>query len=114
MPNASLYVQTFAFRCFCLLTLLYEGKPANRSQMDTKRKTCDIRTRERNVYVFIDISSTDIDNLVAPLTSAWKPAAQKFLTVVSATSAPTFQLLLHQQNVCHQDGCLADQTDGGH
>jgi hypothetical protein len=27
-----------------ILLLLYEGESVNRSQMDTKRKTCDIRT----------------------------------------------------------------------
>jgi hypothetical protein len=34
-------------------------------------------------------------------TSASKPAAQSISTVVSATSAPQFQPLRHQRNVCH-------------
>jgi hypothetical protein len=36
------------------------------------------------------------------------------MTVVSATSAPLFQPLHHQQNRCHQGGLIADQTDESH
>jgi hypothetical protein len=36
------------------------------------------------------------------------------LTVVSGTSAPPFQPLRHQGNVCHQGGFIEDQTDGSH
>jgi hypothetical protein len=41
---------------------MYEGKSVNKSQMDIKRKTCDIRTRKR--HLFLDTSSTNIDTLV--------------------------------------------------
>jgi hypothetical protein len=40
----------------------YEGESVNRPQMDTKHKTCDIRTRE--IHLFLDISSTNTDTLV--------------------------------------------------
>jgi hypothetical protein len=40
-------------------------------------------------------------NLFHRFTSAPKPAEQKFLTVVSETSAPPFQLLRHQRNDFH-------------
>jgi hypothetical protein len=40
----------------------YEGESVNRPQMDIKRKTCDIQTWEK--HLFLDISSTNIDTLV--------------------------------------------------
>jgi hypothetical protein len=40
---------------------LYEGQSVNRSQMDIKRKTCDIQTWKK--HLFLDISSTNIDTL---------------------------------------------------
>jgi hypothetical protein len=42
-----------------------EGESVNRSQMDTGRKTCCIRTWEK--YLFLDISSTYIDTLIQSL-----------------------------------------------
>jgi hypothetical protein len=46
--------------------LNYEGESVNRSQVDTERKTCDIRTWKKK-HMFIDISSTNIDTLVPSL-----------------------------------------------
>jgi hypothetical protein len=43
----------------------YEGDSVNRSQMDIKRKTCDIRTWKR--HSFLEITSTNIDILVPSL-----------------------------------------------
>jgi hypothetical protein len=40
----------------------YEGESVNRSQMDIKLKTCDIRTWMK--HLFLDIFSTNIDTLV--------------------------------------------------
>jgi hypothetical protein len=41
------------------------GRVSNRSQMDVKRKTCDIRTWKK--YLLLDISSTNTDTLVLVL-----------------------------------------------
>jgi hypothetical protein len=41
---------------------LYKEQSVNRSQMDTKRKTCDIRTWRK--HLFLNISSTNIHTLV--------------------------------------------------
>jgi hypothetical protein len=54
-------------------TYFYEGDAVNRSQMDIKYKTHDIRTWKR--LLFLDISSINIDTLVLSLNSASKPAA---------------------------------------
>jgi hypothetical protein len=43
----------------------YEGEPANWTQLDIKRKTCDIRTWKK--YLFLDISSTNIDTFAPSL-----------------------------------------------
>jgi hypothetical protein len=43
----------------------YEGESVNRSQMDTKRKICDIQTWKK--HVFLDISSTNTDTFVPSL-----------------------------------------------
>jgi hypothetical protein len=45
--------------------LLYEGESVNRSQMDIKRKICDIRTWKK--HLFLDVSSTNIDTHVPSL-----------------------------------------------
>jgi hypothetical protein len=44
---------------------LHEGDSITRSQMDIKRKTCDIRIWEK--HLSIDMSSTNIDTLVPSL-----------------------------------------------
>jgi hypothetical protein len=74
--------------CLSLIDLVsYEGESVNRSQTDIKRKTCGSRTWGKNIY-----SSTypplTLKHLSRRFTSASKPATLKFLTVVSATSAP--------------------------
>jgi hypothetical protein len=43
----------------------YEGESVNRSQMDIKHKTCDIRILKK--HLFLDISSPNIDTLVPSL-----------------------------------------------
>jgi hypothetical protein len=45
--------------------MIYEGESVNRSQMDIKRNTYDIRTWRR--HLFLDISSINIDTLVPSL-----------------------------------------------
>jgi hypothetical protein len=56
----------------------------NRSQMDVKSKTCDIRTW--NKHLFIDISSTDIDILVPTLYQCVETRSH-FRTSVSTSSS---------------------------
>jgi hypothetical protein len=43
----------------------YEGRSVNRSQIDMKRKTFDIRTWKK--HLFLGISSTNTDTLVPSL-----------------------------------------------
>jgi hypothetical protein len=45
----------------------YEGQLVNRTQMDIKRKTCDIGTWEKYFFAFLDISSIIIDIFVPSL-----------------------------------------------
>jgi hypothetical protein len=51
-------------RKLCLI-VNYEGESVNRSQMDIKRKTRDIRNWKK--HLFLDISSTNTDTLVPSL-----------------------------------------------
>ncbi|PNF32620.1 hypothetical protein B7P43_G17956 [Cryptotermes secundus] len=44
---------------------IYEEESVNRSQMDIKRKTCDIPTWEE--HLFLDMPSTNIDTLCSLL-----------------------------------------------
>jgi hypothetical protein len=60
---------------------IYEGESVNRPQMDIKRRTCHIRIWGK--HIFLNIFSTNYR-----FTNASIPAAEKSLTVVSATSAP--------------------------
>jgi hypothetical protein len=71
----------------------------NTSQMDIKRKTCDIRTRKK--HFILDISSTNIGTLVQSKKVRRNLEHRSLFTVVSATSAPQFQPLLHQRNIYH-------------
>jgi hypothetical protein len=51
---------------FCWIKeFIYEGESVNRSQMDIQRKTCDIRTWKK--HLFLDISSANTDTLVPSL-----------------------------------------------
>jgi hypothetical protein len=67
--------------------------------MDVKRKTCDIRTWKK--HLFLDISLTNIDTLVPSLYQCVKTRSIEVFWVASATSAPPFQPLRHQRNVCY-------------
>jgi hypothetical protein len=44
------------------ILLTYEGELVHMSQMNMKRKTCDVRTWKQQL--FLDISSTNTDTLV--------------------------------------------------
>jgi hypothetical protein len=77
---------------------LRERESVNKSQLDIERKTCDIRNRKRIIY-FSTYPPVTLLHLFHRFTSTSKPAAQKFLTVVSATSTLPFQLLRHQRNI---------------
>jgi hypothetical protein len=79
---------------------MYKREPVNRSQMDIKHKTCDIRTWKQR-HLFLDISPPTLIHLSHLFTSAWNPQHRSLLNVVSATPAPPFQPLRHQRNVCH-------------
>jgi hypothetical protein len=70
--------------------------------MDIKRKTYDIRTWKK--YLFLDISSTNIDTLVQSLYQCVATRCIEVFLTVSATSAFPFQPLRHERNVCHQGG----------
>jgi hypothetical protein len=54
----------------------------------------------KNIY-FSTYPPPTLIHLSHRFTSASKPTTQKSLTVVLATSAPPFQPLRHQRNVCH-------------
>jgi hypothetical protein len=65
--------------------------------MDIKRKTCDIRTCEKHLYLYI--SSTNIDALVPSLYQCAKTRSiEVFFTAVSDTSAPPSQPLRLQRS----------------
>jgi hypothetical protein len=58
---------------------------------------------EPGKHLFFDISSTNIDTLVPSLYQCFETrSVEIFFVVVSATSAPPFQPLRHQRNICHQ------------
>jgi hypothetical protein len=66
-----------------ILFCLYKGESVSRSQFIIKRKTFDIRTWEK--YLFLDISSTNICPIALPVLR--NQQHRSLLTVVSATSA---------------------------
>jgi hypothetical protein len=59
----------------------YEGESVNSSQMDIKRKTCDIRTRKK--YLFLDMSSTNTETLVPSLYQCVEPRSIEVLRLLS-------------------------------
>jgi hypothetical protein len=67
--------------------------------MDIKRKTYDIQTWKK--HLLLGTFSTNIDTLVPSLYQCVETRSRSILIVVSATSAPPFQPLRHQRNVCH-------------
>jgi hypothetical protein len=68
--------------------------------MDIKCKICDILTRKKNIH-FSTYPPPTMIHLSHRFTKKSKPADGSLLTVVSATSAPPFQNLSHQRNVCN-------------
>jgi hypothetical protein len=87
------------FSCYSPLKkpgLRLEGESVNRSQMDIKRKTCDIRT-----WNFFSRHILHQYWYTCPIALPVRRNQQhrSLLTVVSAISAPPFQLLRHQRNV---------------
>jgi hypothetical protein len=78
----------------------YKGESVNRSQTDIKHKTRDIRTWGGGGHTFLDISSTNIDAFVPSFYLSVE--ARSLLAAVSATFAPSFEPLRHQQNLCNQ------------
>jgi hypothetical protein len=66
-------------------------------------------------HLFLDISSTNMDTLFPSFYQFVETRSiAAFLTFIPATSAYPFQPLRYKQNLCHQGGYLADQTDGSH
>jgi hypothetical protein len=68
--------------------------------MDIKRKTCDIRTW-KETFIFRHILHQNWHTCPIALPMRRNLQHRRLLTVVSATSAPPFQLLRHRRNVCH-------------
>jgi hypothetical protein len=54
---------------------IYEGESVNRTQMAIKRKSCDIRTWKK--HLFLDISSTNINTLVLSLYQCFETLSTK-------------------------------------
>jgi hypothetical protein len=92
----------YEFIAIISATEIYEGESVNRSQIDIKRKTCDILTWEKHLY--LDVSCTNRYTCPIALPVRRNPQDRSILTVVSPTSVPLFQPLRHQQNFCHQGG----------
>jgi hypothetical protein len=79
--------------------------------MDIKYKTCDIRTREK--HLFLDISSTNIDTLVPSLYHC----VENGIIVVLFFPQPLPHLRSTSSSLAKrlaQRWVLADQTDGSH
>jgi hypothetical protein len=68
-----------------------------RSQVDIKRKICDIRTWKK--HLFLDISFTNIDTLVPSLYQFVETRSIGIFWLLSQSLL--FQPLYHQQNVFH-------------
>jgi hypothetical protein len=83
---------------------IYEEESVNRS-----RKTCDIRTWKKCISRHIHHQHWYTCPISLPVRR--NPKHRSLLTIISTTSAPQFQPLRHQRNVCHQGGFIADQTD---
>jgi hypothetical protein len=74
----------------------YEGESVNRSQMDIKPKTYDIK----KTFISRRIFHQHWYTCPKALAVRRNPQHRSLLTVVSATSATPFQPLRHQRNVC--------------
>jgi hypothetical protein len=73
---------------------MYEGESVNRSQIDIKRKTCDIRSWKK--HLFLEISSTNTDTLVPSL---YQCAETRSIKVFSLLSQPLPNLVGHHQRL---------------
>jgi hypothetical protein len=71
-------------------TEMYEGQSVNRSQMDIKRKTCNIRTGKNHLFRR-HIFHQHLYTCPITLTMLRNLQHRSLLIVVSATSAPLFQ-----------------------
>jgi hypothetical protein len=71
--------------------------------MDIERKTCDIRTWKKT-FISRHILHQHWYTCPNALPERRNLQLRNLLTVVSAISAPPFQHLRHQRNVCHQGG----------
>jgi hypothetical protein len=78
----------------------YEGEPVNRSQIDIKRKTCDIRIWEKKTFISWHILYQHWYTCPIDLPVHRNLQHKSLLTLASATSAPPFQPLRLQRNVC--------------
>jgi hypothetical protein len=78
---------------------LYEEESVNMSQMDVKRKTCDIRNW-KNIY-FSTYPPPTLIHLSHRFTSASKPAAYKSFDCYLSHFRTSVSTLRHQRNLCH-------------
>jgi hypothetical protein len=99
-PGSALSQKVGELMCRACLSI-YGGDSVNRSQMDTKCKTSDIRTLGKNIY-FSTYPLPTLIHLSHLYSARRKPQHKSLLTVVSATSALLFQPLRRQRNVCHR------------
>jgi hypothetical protein len=83
---------------------MYEGESITRSQMDIKRKSCDIQTWKKK-HSFLDMSSTNIDTLVPSLYQCifWLlfqplPHLRFNLFVISETFVAQLWIALHDEH----------------
>jgi hypothetical protein len=92
---------------------IYEEESVNRSQIDIKRKTCDIQSWKKT---FISRHVLHQHWYTCPIALPMRRNLQhrSLMTVVSATSAPAFQPLRHQRNVCHISGLICDMLYATH
>jgi hypothetical protein len=88
------------------LPFRYEGESVNRSQMDIKPKTCDIRNWGEKKFISRHILHQHWYTCPIALPVRRNPQHRSLLTVVTATSAPPFQ---HQRNICHRYGNFSTQ-----
>jgi hypothetical protein len=91
----------------------YEGESVNRSQMDIKRKACDIRILPPPKKTFISRHILHQHWYTYPIALPVRRNLQhtNLLTVVSDISAHPFQPLRHQRNICHPVvNCFTRQT----
>jgi hypothetical protein len=88
-------------KCLYLTPITYEEESANMSQIYTKRKTCDIRNWKK-AFISRHILHQHWYTYLISLPVRWNTQNTSLFTVVSATSAPPFQLLRHKRKVWRQ------------